>query len=107
MGYYTNYSMHVPRPDDELEAAQLMHDLGDHFDDIYNDGKYVRANTHSKWYDFEDDMRELSKQYPNLLFETDGAGEEPGDLWRCYVQNGKANTSTPRSHTPSTTRQRW
>lgn len=90
MGYYTNFDLRVKKPDDELDDAQLAADLGNLFDDVYDDGELVRANAHTKWYDFEADMRELSKNYPALLFITDGQGEESTDLWRCYIQNGKS-----------------
>lgn len=42
-----------------------------------------------KWYEHETDMREMSKQFPNILFTMKGEGEESGDIWRRYYLNGK------------------
>ncbi|AXH69627.1 hypothetical protein HWB79_gp185 [Streptomyces phage LukeCage] len=42
-----------------------------------------------KWYDWEDDMASLSRDWPNVLFALSGEGEEPGDLWKAWVRNGK------------------
>ena len=42
-----------------------------------------------KWYDWEEDVADLSKQFPFLLFEVEGKGEEADDWWRAYARNGK------------------
>jgi len=42
-----------------------------------------------KWYDHDEEMLELSKQFPNTVFCLHGEGEESGDLWYCYYKNGK------------------
>jgi hypothetical protein len=45
-----------------------------------------------KWYDWHEHCLEVSKQFPNELFEVYGVGEESGDLWKCYFKNGKSQT---------------
>lgn len=42
-----------------------------------------------KWYSYENDMKELSKKFPNILFTLSGKGEESFDIWRRYYLNGK------------------
>jgi hypothetical protein len=42
-----------------------------------------------KWYDWEDDMKEFSRKYPETVFVLKGVGEETGDLWLAYFHNGK------------------
>lgn len=42
-----------------------------------------------KWYEVDEEMMRFSKRYPNWLFTMKGEGEEAGDLWVAYYQNGK------------------
>jgi hypothetical protein len=42
-----------------------------------------------KWYEHTEDMRNVSKKYPNVLFTLTGNGEEPEDMWVKYFMNGK------------------
>lgn len=43
-----------------------------------------------KWYQHEEEVREFSKQFPDVLFTLSGAGEESGDIWKQYFVNGKS-----------------
>ena len=52
------------------------------------DGSY---SDESKWYDAEDDLRDLSKGYPELLFVMLGHGEDE-ERWVTYANNGKSYT---------------
>lgn len=42
-----------------------------------------------KWYDHEDDMKRLSKLFPDVVFTLKGTGEEAGDVWVKYFKDGK------------------
>lgn len=42
-----------------------------------------------KWYEWEADIRRLSKQFPDVLFTLSGEGEESGDIWKAYFLGGK------------------
>ena len=42
-----------------------------------------------KWYEHEDDMKVMSKDFPEVLFTLHGEGEESGDIWNKYFLNGK------------------
>ena len=43
----------------------------------------------AKWYDHDDDMLELSKQFPETVFCLYGEGEYSEDMWYTYYKNGK------------------
>ena len=81
MGYYTKFELEVANGDDhKTDYEQEIRELSDYeylFDDVV------------KWYNFEEDIRAYSKNHPNTVFELSGEGEESGDLWKAYFQNGK------------------
>lgn len=80
MGYYTRYSL-TYEPETlavSIESAQeKLYDGYSPFDDECN------------WYEHEEDMKNLSQQFPDVLFTLHGEGEEAGDLWNKYFRNGK------------------
>lgn len=51
-------------------------------------GYYVDDYIEAKWYECDNDMFELSKLYPHILFTVDGTSED-NDIWRNYYLNGK------------------
>jgi hypothetical protein len=100
MGYFTNYNLNYRLEADDsrhiYEVEEEIHKAMEEFEpqsgntrsgwlrDVYND------NTDStKWYNHEDEMREFSKQFPDVIFELSGEGEESGDLWTKYFKGGK------------------
>lgn len=81
MGYYTKY---------ELETIPYSNEAWEVINE--DDGTYYAVQEYAdscKWYDHEMDMKELSKQFPNVVFKLKGEGEEAGDLWHKYFKNGK------------------
>lgn len=81
MGYYTRYELKIS-PESEIIRA-VIEDEGDVY---YAIGDYADSY---KWYDHEQDMRDLSVRFPDHLFELRGEGEDTGDIWRKYFKNGK------------------
>lgn len=47
----------------------------------------------TKWYEHNENMLDISKEYPEWLFILSGAGEENGDLWKKYYLNGKVQVA--------------
>lgn len=54
----------------------------------------------AKWYEWERELRDFSTAYPSKLFTVDGEGEEQGDVWRAYIQDGKSVVHRPEAWTP-------
>lgn len=49
----------------------------------------LESNDESKWYEHEKEMRDLSKEFPDVVFKLHGEGEENEDIWDKYFMNGK------------------
>ena len=45
-----------------------------------------------KWYNYEDNMKELSLIFSDSYFLLYGIGEEQGDAWKAYFYNGTVKT---------------
>lgn len=81
MGYYTDFELKVV-PDTIADIVDVISQISD-----YEWGDSLAIN--AQWYDWSKHMKELSKRYPNHMFQLDGFGEEGGDIWRVYFKNGK------------------
>ena len=111
MGYYTAYSLEILNADNfpeksyleiEREVAIELARL-DYFrdtDERQSEWEARIANSDypideilgydtMKWYDYEDDMVEISKKFPKYKFRLHGEGEDPDDFWDDYYYNGK------------------
>ena len=88
MGYYTDYNLCVSRVKgvDEARLVQILEDeLGM---ETWDMTWYANA----KWYDHENDMRAISAEFPDVLFQLEGRGEEWDDAWIKYFLGGKMQT---------------
>tara|TARA_Y100000034_G_C6900387_1_gene416236 strand:- start:212 stop:595 length:384 start_codon:yes stop_codon:yes gene_type:complete len=109
MGYYTVYSLVIVGDSgwdtevdyDSLEDLVLEGDLkmpsykhsygdkGSPADFMKSLASCLTYDAH-KWYSYEEDMMALSKVNPETLFRLHGEGEERGDIWNMWFQNGKS-----------------
>ena len=81
MGYYTRHELTIVSGDDyKTDYEQEINDISG-YTDLFNESV--------KWYGCEDDMKSYSKSHPNEVFCIKGEGEEAGDIWKAYFQNGK------------------
>lgn len=90
MGYYTNYELSVrDAGGKESEIEERIQEVSGYcglsFDDVYN----------CKWYSCFEDMKVVSKEFPNVTFFIDGDGEEQGDVWKAIFKNGKSKVVKP------------
>jgi hypothetical protein len=80
MGYYTRFELEVVSGGDyETDYEEVISEQAD----------YNPFGDETKWYDFEKDMRKVSKENPKVLLKLSGEGEENGDLWEAYFKDGK------------------
>ena len=80
MGYYSRF-----RPMVELteEQVQKLSEIS------YYPDYAIKGDEGIKWYDFEENIKEFSKLYPDQLFCYEITGEESPDIRKAYAQGGK------------------
>jgi hypothetical protein len=88
MGYYTRYNLSTP--DLDLVPKQNIIKI---FREEYKSASYALdadgdSNDECKWYEAEKELIEFSIKHPSILFLLEGVGEENGDEWKLYVQDG-------------------
>lgn len=94
MGYYTNYSLEVRGIQSEDEHRALCEEVKNFYGLYVEEGKpfdteaYFPTYEEVKWYGHKTDMLELSREFPDMSFCLEGAGEEHDDMWREYYHNG-------------------
>lgn len=89
MGYYTRYSLSVQ--DGNGKEVYDTSEIEEKISAISGYGSCFEDEI--KWYTHDNDMRTVSKMYPDLLFILSGEEEESGDLWKSYYKNGKVHTA--------------
>lgn len=88
MGYVTSYTLTWENAPKGFEKKMAKY-IRDHEYMSYAMEEDGTTADSCKWYECDDDMLELSKKYPDVIFTLAGEGEESGDLWRTYYRNGK------------------
>lgn len=92
MGYYTRFSLEVDNIENNKDYdLGVLHAGGSDEDFVCEQTGYTWAfEDTTKWYDYDKDMKLVSKNYPGVLFTLSGEGEESGDIWKSYYWNGKS-----------------
>jgi hypothetical protein len=104
MGYYTHFKLEVDVsnmtaiPEKKCANCGQVTQLAVDPLDVIRDyelsswgtiGEVMDMEESSKWYEHEEDMKSVSKKFPDALFTLRGEGEEAGDVWVKYFRNGK------------------
>ncbi len=81
MGYYSKFSLDVGKHNKDLPMykAYISAEAGYH----------SCFNQEVKWYMFTDDMKKISSENKEVLFELTVIGEDVGDFNRYYFLDGK------------------
>lgn len=91
MGYNTNFTIITPK-EAKITEEILQEACSDYyFEEVLEGVRFVSEDSF-KWYDYNDDMKKLSKKkkYKDMLFSVEGEGEDSGDIWKAYYKNGKS-----------------
>ena len=98
MSYRTSYYMEVKGIKNQNEFCKLCARLREKglfgwvfeeptfMDD--DDRQYFLTDDAVSWYEYDDDMKQVSTLFPNLTFRLDGNGEDTMDIWSAYYKNG-------------------
>ena len=101
MGYYTNFSIDIRTAITRAEAKDIAAAINraicptieneddwlfslDDYSGIEDDEKAtweLIPYDMMKWYDWEEDMKEIAKEYPAIEFRVEGSGEDREDWW--------------------------
>lgn len=102
MGYYSDFQVadtDIPFVIDALRQCSDVYNLWDE----WSDGSIHMSEV--KWYDWLDDLQHIAYAYPNNFLVIVRWGEEPGDITRAVVRDGKvieqhANITWPELDRP-------
>lgn len=86
MGYYTRYHLTIVRGE-ETYGPSLHEQVELELEEIA--GWNHMFDEACKWYEWEDNMKTLSRKFPQAVFQLNGEGEEQGDIWIAFFENGK------------------
>lgn len=94
MGYYTDYELTATT---RKGGAPLSNDVISKLNDAVKQLNIFESTdvdgaswyTNAKWYDYENDMADLSKEFPDVFFELSGHGEDSEDVWIEYFCGGR------------------
>lgn len=95
MGYFTYYELTIDHDskENQFKIAKALSQL-EYFSYYWKDSdpdciEDVIGYEEMKWYDHEEDILEISKQFPDITFCLHGEGEDRGDVWNKYFKNGR------------------
>ena len=93
MGYHTQYSLDY-ECEDEIDA-QICEYINGHADLRFALGRDNQGGEPTTWHKHEDDMRILSRQFPDVRFCLEGKGDDTEDWWREHYIGGKMGREEP------------
>lgn len=92
MGYYTKYKLSIEEgmvtTRIKCEACNGKGEIISKIVDLLSE-RFEIDDESTKWYEHEDVMIEVSKQYPDTVFKLYGEGEERDDVWEKFFKYGR------------------
>lgn len=88
MGYYTDFTVRIVEGAGDIGAvARAINLTSSYHVEVYDNTARIFE---AKWYDCPTDMLAVSKEFPDLLLEVEGSGEQYPDIWAQRFRNGEA-----------------
>lgn len=89
MSYIASWSLTFENVPDKEKELQIIAELREaSIDAKYCITEYGNTKTSGSWYEFRKEIAALSLNYPLVIFQIEGWGEEKKDYYRTYIQNG-------------------
>ncbi|MCP4259112.1 MAG: hypothetical protein GY774_16625 [Planctomycetes bacterium] len=90
MSYHTYFDLTIEKNETSIEDSFIIKELRTSNTDAASAFDEEGCNSEaSTWYSYEEDMKEFSKRYPEVLFSIYGAGDGQEDMWYRYFKDGK------------------
>lgn len=90
MGYFTKFRLDWSGAKDGYEEKTIQEFVRTSEAAQYCLGKDAKSsNERGKWYEWEDDLKKWSLEFPHVRFQMNGEGEESGDIWVAYAKAGR------------------
>lgn len=93
MGYYTYFNLKIDKDREKIETK-----LSKVLDSEKDAKDLIEWGIELKWYCHEEDLKEISKGFPNTLIVLEGKGEAFDDFWIKYFLGGKMQVCTGEIH---------
>jgi hypothetical protein len=88
MGYYTHYSIKISGADNANQMVKIAGDLAFQGYEISGSGTELYIEFDDKWLKWKEEFQRVSKDFPRVLFEVNGKGEDNEDMWRARFRDG-------------------
>lgn len=112
MGYYTYYSLEIKgiKNEDEFNDIQDYLKEKELLGYAFSPSKYYSGDDiqfldtyeDCKWYEWDQDMQDIAKRFPDITFRLNGEGEEHGDVWQAYYHGDESEKCESEIPPPKT-----
>lgn len=98
MGYLTDYKLTASgfQSVDELEFFEFkltkMSDYEFERGRTRRDLTYIGTLGAAKWYNFNDNLTDLTKSFPHINVDLESKGEDDDDVWKMRYRNGESES---------------
>ena len=95
MGYDTRYTLRVDTAGNEATSVMVHQALLECDDASFaltldeRAKDYYESKHPAKWYDYDRDLRRISKEFTGVVFTLNGMGDDRKDIWQAFYCDGR------------------